>query len=86
MNMKTEDILTPELTLKWDEGLNSLLVINPKTEAAPIRIHSDTIKAMNFEEACAFIGSRVALLMPALRSIYIDPETGTVRPDGAPNH
>jgi hypothetical protein len=78
--MANVNILSDELVVKWDEAMDSLLIVHPDTNVpGPIvRIRASTLADMSFQEASTFIGERLALLMPALRARYINPVTGRV--------
>ena len=75
-------MLTDALTVRWDAQLDSLMIEHPDSTRFPgaiVRIRSSTLAPMSFAEATMFIGERIALLMPALRSRYVDANTGLVR-------
>ena len=81
--MKADDVLSNELTLRWDNGLRSLLVIHPSLPDPLIQIRSSTLEQMTWQEAAKFIGERLVLLIPSLREMYIDPGTGMLPEDRA---
>ena len=76
--MAIEDVLSRQLIVEWDDGLNSLVIIHPnKNLPRPlIQIRSETLVEMSFDQASQFIGERLVLLIPALRERYLDPTTG----------
>lgn len=80
--MEMQQLLSHEFLIRWDEERRCLLVMHPDREKFPealITIRESTLAEMNFDAAAKFIGSRLALLMPALRERYVDPATGVLR-------
>jgi len=80
--MEPSELLSNEFIVRWDETLDSLVIVHPDSSHFPtphVQIRSSTLDGMSFEQACAFIGSRLALLIPALRERYVDPKTGELR-------
>ena len=81
MSPNVDSVLSDSLTVRWDAVLESLIIqhMDDSTGDGPeIRIRSETLREMNFSQATSFIGERIALLMPALRTRYINPKTGMV--------
>lgn len=77
--MNNSELYSNEFVVRWDGALNSLLISHPDTKCFPqphVQIRAETIDEMDFETASQFIGSRLALLIPALRERYVDPATG----------
>ena len=80
--MKTDELLSSEFIVRWDEGLESLLVVHPDRLRFPqphVQIRSSTLDPMSCQQASQFIGERLVLLIPALRERYVNPETGMLR-------
>lgn len=67
--------LTEKLIIRFDDETKSVLIEHPDRVNFPyplVTIRYETYSTMGFEAACSFIGSRVALLIPALREQYED--------------
>jgi hypothetical protein len=80
--MDPSELLSNEFIVRWDEELNSLVIVHPDGERFPrphVQIRSSTLADMTFEEASQFIGERLVLLIPALRERYVDSTTGFLR-------
>ena len=80
--MEMRDLFSNELLLQWDEEQRCLFVMHPDRVKFPeplVTIRESTFSEMTFASAAEFIGSRLALLMPALRDRYVDPSTGLLR-------
>ena len=83
--METKELFSNEFLVRWDEEHRCLFVVHPDRRTFPeplVTIRESTLSEMNFEAAAEFIGSRLALLMPALRDRYVDPATGLLRGAG----
>ena len=77
--MNPSELLSNEFTVRWDEELQSLVIVHPDKRQFPtplVQIRSGTFEGMTFAEASEFVGSRLVLLIPALRARYVDPKTG----------
>jgi hypothetical protein len=71
--MEINDILTNELTFRWDESSRKLLVLDADPKHSPkiiTQIEYDTLNKMSWPDASKFIGEFVTLLVPELRSMY----------------
>ena len=80
--MKSEELLSNEFKVRWDEQLQSLLIVHPDVARFPqphVQIRSATLGPMSWQQASQFIGERLVLLIPALRDRYVDPATGLLR-------
>lgn len=80
--MDASEILSNEFIVRWDDQLNSLLIVHPNGKKFPsphVQIRSSTLADMTFEQASQFIGERLVLLIPGLRERYVDPNTGVLR-------
>ncbi len=80
--MQPSELLSNEFIVRWDDALQSLVIVHPDTRRFPaphVQIRSSTLDGMTFEQAAEFIGSRLALLIPQLRARYVDPATGELR-------
>ena len=80
--MDTSELLSNEFIVRWDEDLNSLVIVHPDGERFPrphVQIKSSTLSDMSFKQASQFIGERLVLLIPALRQRYVDSTTGFLR-------
>lgn len=80
--MEMRDLFSNEFFVRWDEEQRCLLVVHPDQRRFPeplVTIRESTLAEMNFSSAAEFIGSRLALLIPALRDRYVDPSTGLLR-------
>lgn len=67
------NFLSGTLIIRFDNETKSILVEHPDRENYPyslVNIRHETYSAMDFDAACNFIGSRVVLLIPALREQY----------------
>jgi hypothetical protein len=66
-------ILNDKFIVKYDEGLQSLLIMHPdeKQVSNPlVTIRTETLSKMSFLEASQFLGERLMLLIPQLRERY----------------
>ena len=82
MPMEPSELLSNEFIVRWDDDLQSLVIVHPDGERFPrphVQIRSSTLSEMTFEQASQFIGERLVLLIPALRERYVDPKTGVLR-------
>ncbi len=80
--MDPSELLSNEFIVRWDEELNSLVIVHPDGEPflrPHVQIRSSTLADMTFEQASQFIGERLVLLIPALRERYVDSTTGFLR-------
>lgn len=69
------NILNDTFIVKYDDGLQSILIIHPdesKVPGAIVQIRAETLSKMNFLEASQFLGERLMLLIPQLRERYAD--------------
>ncbi len=67
------DILTRQLRVEYSEAGQALLIINPAHERQgllPNHISLDMLGAMSFDEASAFVGSRILLRIPEMRELF----------------
>ncbi len=70
------NILSNLLTVQYDAALKSIVIENPAERAAEtgflplVQIREETFAAMSFDECAEFLGSRLMLLMPAMREFY----------------
>jgi hypothetical protein len=67
------NILNDTFIVKYDETLDSILIIHPDEESVPspiVRIRAETLDSMDFLEASQFLGERLMLLLPQLRRRY----------------
>lgn len=82
--MEPSELFSVEFLVRWDERLDSLLIVHPDSGKFPqplVQIRASTLDDMDFGAASRFIGERLVLLIPALRERYVDPETGALRGD-----
>lgn len=80
--MEMQELFSNEFFVRWDDQRRCLLLVHPDRAKFPeplVTIRESTLAEMNFATAAEFIGSRLALLIPALRDRYVDSETGVVR-------
>ena len=80
--MEPSELLSNEFIVRWDEELDSLVIVHPDGERFPrphVQIRASTLADMPFEQASQFIGERLVLLIPALRERYVDSKTGVLR-------
>lgn len=80
--MDPSELLSNEFIVRWDEELNSLVIVHPDGERFPrphVQIRASTLADMNFEQASQSIGERLVLFIPALRERYVDATTGFLR-------
>jgi hypothetical protein len=73
--MSEINIFNDTFIVKYDEDLNSLLIIHPdqKIMSRPIvQIRAETLDEMNFLQATQFLGERLMILIPQLRDRYAD--------------
>ena len=80
--MATTEVVSDTLIVRWAPDLDSLVIEHPdrsRFSQALVRISSSTLAEMSFAQASSFIGERIALLVPQLRTRYVDPSTGLVR-------
>jgi hypothetical protein len=69
------NILNDKFIVKYDEKLQSLLIIHPdekKVSNPLVTIRAETLAKMSFLEASQFLGERLVLLIPQLRDRYKD--------------
>jgi len=67
------NVLSDSLTVSYDQELKSLVILHPDRETFRdplVRIREETYSKMSFDELAAFLGARVLLLMPAMRSQF----------------
>lgn len=84
MLVDVNSVLSDKLRVRWNAQNASLIIEHadkPEGELPQIEIRSETFDEMTFSQATAFIGERVALLIPAMRERYIDKRTGMVTID-----
>lgn len=68
--MNASDIFTNDLTVRYDEATESLLIysgLNPAADAVPVRHRLSMLSSMGKDEASKFIGQTILLLVPAAR-------------------
>jgi len=70
--MDFKDLMSNQIKVTWDEKLDSLLIdhADRNNPRALIQIRNETHDEMTFEEASNFIGQRLIMLIPGLRSKY----------------
>jgi hypothetical protein len=67
------DVFSNEFEVRYDERHKAVFIVHPKRRNAPdIKIDLDSLKAMSFAKAAQFIGERLILKIPALRSVFED--------------
>jgi hypothetical protein len=69
------NILNDTFIVKFDEMLQSILIIHPDEDLVPgplVRIRMESLNNMNFLEASQFLGERLFLLIPQLRERYAE--------------
>lgn len=67
------NFLSNALSIRYDESTKSLLIEHPNKKSFPdplVTVREDTYSSMTLDQACEFIGSRIILLMPAMREQY----------------
>ena len=67
------NFLSDHLIVRFDNTTCSVVIEHPnKTEylAPLVQIRKDTYSDMSFDELSAFLGSRLLLLMPAMRAHF----------------
>jgi hypothetical protein len=77
-------VLSDSLRVRWNKVRASLIIEHAdkaEGELPQIEIRSETLDEMTFSQVTAFIGERIALLIPAMRERYINKETGMVEID-----
>ena len=82
MDRDISAVRSDSLRVRWDVELESLMIehlVEAEGDIPQIRIRSETLALMNFEQASSFIGERIALLTPALGAKYVDVQTGMVK-------
>ena len=65
--------LSSTLIVKFEQSTGNLLIMHPNLEEFPypfVTIRQQTYSSMSFEEASAFVGSRLLLLIPEMREQY----------------
>ena len=73
--MSEINIFNDTFIVKYDEDLNSLLIIHPdkKIMSRPVvQIRAETLDGMNFLQATQFLGERLMILIPQLRDRYAE--------------
>lgn len=71
--MTTINIFNDTFIVKYDEGLQSILIIHPDENVISrpiVQIRAETLATMNFLEASQFLGERLMILIPQLRDRY----------------
>ena len=71
--MMTINIFNDTFIVKYDEDLQSILIIHPDENVISrpiVQIRSETLATMNFLEASQFLGERLMILIPQLRDRY----------------
>ena len=69
------NLLNDTFIVKFDDELQSILIIHPDETTVPgpvVRIRAETLEKMDFLEASQFLGERLMLLIPQLRERYAD--------------
>lgn len=69
------EFLSHTLVINFDSSSKSLLISHPDKSKYPdplVTIREETYSGMNFEEATKFVGSRILLLIPAMREHFKD--------------
>jgi hypothetical protein len=67
------DFLSSTLVVRLDPTSECLLISHPDSLKFPeplVTIRKETYSGMNFEEATAFVGSRILLLIPGMREHF----------------
>ena len=67
------NLLNDTFIVKYDDDLKSLLIIHPDEKLWPepvIRIREETLATLDFLQASQFVGERIFLLIPQLRTRY----------------
>ena len=71
--MTTLNIFNDTFIVKYDEGMQSILIIHPDENVISrpiVQIRAETLATMNFLEASQFLGERLMILIPQLRERY----------------
>ncbi len=71
--MTTVNIFNDTFIVKYDDSLQSILIIHPNESVASrpiVQIRAETLEKMNFLEASQFLGERLMILIPQLRDRY----------------
>lgn len=69
------NILNDTFIVKYDDDLQSVLIIHPDEKKVPgaiVRIRAETLAKMSFQEASQFLGEKLMLLIPQLREQFAD--------------
>ncbi len=69
------EFLSSILVVQFDSVTKSLLIFHPDKSQFPeplVTIREETYSRMSFEEATSFVGSRILLLIPAMREHFRD--------------
>lgn len=69
----TIDIFNDTFIVKYDDGMQSILIIHPDENVMSrpiVQIRAETLATMNFLEASQFLGERLMILIPQLRERY----------------
>lgn len=69
--MKEEDVLANKFLVEYDEEAETLKIYPYHLGCsvfAPIRLSREMLEKMGKDEACRWIGQKIALLVPRLRS------------------
>ena len=69
--MDVEDVLTNDFRLRYDEENARLLIYSTRDEESsnyPIEIRLETLEEMGAKEACRFVGERILVLIPTMRT------------------
>jgi hypothetical protein len=69
------NIFSNSFAIEYDEVRDAVLIWHPDRQLFPrplVEIRNETLQGMSFDEASRFIGSRLLLLMPALREMFRD--------------
>jgi hypothetical protein len=70
--------LSSAFIVQWNRANDSLDIVHPVPTQIPhplIAIPGATLRAMSLTEASEFVGSRLVLLIPELRSEWVDDTT-----------
>lgn len=71
--MTTINIFNDTFIVKYDDSLQSILIIHPDESVISrpiVQIRAETLATMNFLEASQFLGERLMILIPQLRDRY----------------
>jgi hypothetical protein len=80
--MTSINIFNDTFIVKYDEDLQSILIIHPDENVMSrpiVQIRADTLATMNFLEASKFLGERLIILIPQLRDRYSEDLTKLAR-------